>query len=297
MRSTLRAGLLSVLLLSSLPFVAAGCADDEAQSLDPIHDCGGGETRSFLISTLGFTRVDPDTGTTPGFDVDGMVSVGKDEASCFKKDFTTPEGEKGIDNQLAALIPDVEAIFGDAVDGLIQGAINNGILLILIDVKGAANMENDECVDVTVRTVLGKPTLGTDGVIEPYQTYDPDPNGQSSDATSGRIEDGVLTIGPFELAIPIAIFDVSFVIHVHDALLRLNVGGEDGVRRDGLVGGGVVPQEIIEGVEVGAGVAKYIPLLRVVLEGAADLAVDSEGTCQQVSAGLAVTAVEAFVRE
>jgi hypothetical protein len=40
-----------------------------------------------------------------------------------------------------------------------------------------------------------------------------------------------------------------------------------------------------------------IPLLRVVLEGATDLAVDSEGTCQQVSAGLAVTAVEAFVRE
>lgn len=291
MRRWLCAGVLAASAL------AAGCADDEAVSQEPVHDCGPGETRSFLLSTLGFTRVDEMTGAAPGFDVDGVVSDGSDEASCFKKDFTSPEGQGGIDNQLASLIPDVEAIFGDAVDGLIQGAINNGELLILVDVKGASSLENDECVDVTVRTVLGKPTLGTDGVIEPYQTYDPDPAAEVSDAQSGRIVDGVLEIGPFELAIPIAIFDVAFTIHVHDALLRLNVGGEDGTRRDGLVGGGVVPQEILDGVKDGAGVGQYIPLLKVVLDGSTDLAVDQEGTCQQVSAALAVTAVEAFVRE
>jgi hypothetical protein len=283
---------------AALSLYTTGCADEqETAAVSAVESCGPGVRRSFLISTLGFTRVDPETGTVPGFDLDGVVSDGDDKASCKKQDFTSPEGVKGIDNQLAALIPDVEAILGDAVDGLVQGAINNGHLLILLDVEHAADMGNDPCVDLTVRTVLGHPTLGTDGVIEAYQTYDPDPEGEVSHAGGGKIEDGVLTIGPFELAIPIAIFDVAFTIHIHEALFRLRVGGDDGTLRGGLLGGGVVPQEIIDGVKDGAGVDQYIPVLTVVLNGSTDLAVDAEGTCQQVSAALDITAVEAFVRE
>lgn len=283
---------------AALSLYTIGCADDrETEAASPVESCGAGARRSFLISTLGFTRVDPETGTTPGFDLDGVVSDGTDKASCYKKDFTTPEGEKGIDNQLAALIPDVEAILGDAVDGLVQGAINNGALLILVDVDRAANLQNDDCADVQVRTVTGHPILGTDGVIEAYQTFDPDPEAEVSRATGGRIEDGVLTVGPFELAVPIAIFDVAFTIHVHDALLRLRVSAEDGAIKEGVLGGGIVPQEVLDGVGQGAGVDKYIPVLSVVLNGSTDLAVDSEGTCQQVSAALGLTVVEAFVRE
>jgi hypothetical protein len=283
----------------ALSLYAIGCADDQetTSAASPALDCGPGTPRSFVITNLGFTRVDPETQAAPGFDVDGVVSDGSDAASCYKKDFTSPEGTPGIDNQLAALIPDVEAILGNAVDGLIQGAINNGDLLIVLDVTGADNLQDDPCVDLTVRTVLGKPTLGTDGVIEAYQTYDPDPEGEVSRATQGKIEDGVLTIGPFELAIPIAIFDVAFTIHVHDALVRLGVGAEDGIPKEGMLGGGVVGQEIIDGVKDGAGVYKYIPVLTVVMKGSTDLARDAEGTCQQISAGLRITAAEAFVRE
>lgn len=282
----------------ALSLYATGCTDDEpSEAPSPVEDCGSGARRSFLVSTLGFTRIDPEDGTTPGFDVDGLVSVGDDEASCFKKDFTSPDGQKGIDNQLAALIPDVEAILGDAVDGLIQGAINNGALLIMIDVDGVESLQSDDCVDVTVRTVKGLPVLGTDGVIEAYQTFDPDPNALISHAAAGRIDGGVLTIGPFELAIPIAIFDVAFTIHVHDALLRMKVTAEDVSAKPGLLGGGVVPQEIIDGVKDGAGVDQYIPVISLALNSSTDLAVDAEGECQQVSAALAITTVEAFVRE
>lgn len=277
---------------------ATGCADDEPQEApDPVKSCGTAERHSFLISTLGFTRVDAETGTVPGFNVDGVVSDKTDEASCFKPDFMSPTGESGIDNQLAALIPDVEKVLGDAVDGLVQGAINNGALLIVMDVDGADNLYDDDCVDIQVRTVKGHPVLGTDGVIEAFQTFDPDPAAEVSRATGGRIRNGVLTIGPFELAIPIAIFDVAFTIHVHNALVSLNVGAEDGIRKDGILGGGVVPDEIIDGVKDGAGVDQYVPVLTLVLNGSTDLAKNSEGTCEQVSAGLKVTAVEAFVRD
>ena len=259
--------------------------------------CGHTKSRSFVISTLGFTRVDTDKGTTPGFDLDGVVSDGTDAASCLKKDFVSPDGDKGVDNQLASLIPDVEKILGNAVDGLIQGAINNGDLLILLSVDGAKSMQNAACADLTVKIGRGKPTLGTDGVIEAFQTYDIDGDGEVSQGTLGKIEGGVMTVGPFELAIPIAIFDVAFTIHVHNALFRLTVDAEDGTVKEGILGGGIVPQEILDGVAPGAGVDQYIPVLTLVLNNSTDLQPDAEGTCTQLSAALKITAVEAFVRE
>jgi hypothetical protein len=282
----------------ALSLWTSGCHDDQQlEAPAPVEDCGTGERRSFLISTLGFTRIDKETGTVPGFNIDGVVSDKTDDTSCFKPDFKSPDGEPGIDNQLAALIPDVEAILGDAVDGLVQSAINNGALLILIDVDGAQDLRNDDCVDITVRTVTGNPVLGTDGVIEAYQTFDPDPEALISHGAGGKIDNGMLTIGPFELAIPIAIFDVAFTINVHGALLRLQVSAEDGVLKSGILGGGVVPQQIVDGVAPGAGVDQYLPVISLALNGSTDLAQDADGKCQHVSAGLAITAVEAFVRE
>jgi hypothetical protein len=287
--------------LFALSLCGLGCTDldDETSTgsdTPPPHDCGPGKPRAFLISTLGFTRVDAMTGQVPGFDVDGVVSDGSDAGSCFKKDFVSPGGETGIDNQLALFVPELEKLLGDAVDGLVQGAINNGNLLILLDVESAAGLRNDECVDLTVQLGKGKPTLGTDGVIEAYQTFDLDTEGEVSHAQSGTIDNGVLSIGPFELAIPIAIFDVSFTLHLHHARFRFTVDAEDGTLKEGFVGGGIVPQEVLDGVKDGAGVAQYLPVLSLVLHQSADLEPDAEGTCQQISAALKITAVEAFVR-
>ncbi len=283
-----------------LSLFALGCTDLDSAPSDGTTvgpSCAPTKPRAFVISTLGFTRVDTMNGTAPGFDLDGVVSDGTDPASCLKKDFLGPDGAKGVDNQLASLIPDVEKILGNAVDGLIQGAINNGDLLILLEVDGAKSMQDASCADLTVKLGRGKPTLGTDGVIEAYQTFDVDGGGEVSHGTLGKIEDGVLTVGPFELAIPIAIFDVAFTIHVHDALFRLTVDAEDGILKGGFVGGGVVPQEILDGVKDGAGVDKYIPVLTLVLNNSTDLKPDAEGTCTQLSAALQITAVEAFLRE
>lgn len=281
------------------PLFAIGCGDDGPVMPDPgpVDACSMGETRSFLISTLSFTREDPKTHLAAGFDLDGIRSDGKDAESCFKMDFVSPDGETGIDNQLAGLIPDVDALAGGGVDTMMQGAINNGDLLILMDVEGVDDIENDPCVNVTVRSVKGRPMLGTDGIVEAYQTFDPDPKSEVSHGQNGKIEDGVLSVGPFELTIPIAIFDVAFKIHVHDAHIRFRVSGEDGIPKTGLLGGGCVPQEILDGVAPGAGVDQYIPLLTVVLNGSTDLAPDADGACQQLSATLQITTVEAFVRQ
>jgi hypothetical protein len=291
---TVRSSILAA--LGALAMLTVGCGDETLPTVSPDAACTAGAPRSYVVSTLGFTRVDPKTMQAPGFDVDGIVSDGKDATSCFKADFADAAGDEGIDNQLAVLIPDVEKILGNAVDGLIQGAINDGELLILLTVDGAASTTDAACVNLTAEVGKGRPSLDTAGVIEAYQTFDLNTKAEVSHGKGGKIEGNVLTIGPFELAIPIAIFDVSFVIHVHRARFRFTIDPDDGTLKDAILGGGIVPQEILDGVKQGAGVFKYIPILSLVLNQQADLEPDADGKCQQVSAALSFTGVEAFVR-
>lgn len=281
----------TALLLAGL---VAACQDEEPPPVQPSAPttCSG-LSRSAVVTTLSFTRESP-KGTAPGFDLDQFQSVGEDDNSCRKKDFVDPEGRAGIDNQLAALIPDVEAIVGDAVDGLVQGAINDGQLLISLDLEGLDDLRNDACIGVTVGLAQGKPSLGTDGVIEGFQTFTVKPGATQSHGEKGRIDDGLLTVGPMNVDIPLKLFDVSFTLHVYDAYFRFRVD-EDGFM-DGYLGGGIVPEELIDGIKDGAGLDDIIPLVRTVLKTSADLKPDENGKCQQVSVAVAIKAAPAFLQ-
>jgi hypothetical protein len=153
----------AVLLLS-------GCGS-EGLSADEVQ-CTTGQTYASIMTALGFARaVDKDV--APGFDVDGRVSDSSDSLSCGKDDFVDPDGVPGIDNQLAPLVPEVEKLVGNAVDGLVQGAINDGQLVILMEMENVDDLTNDECVNLAVQVgVKKRPSLGTDGVIEAYQTFE-----------------------------------------------------------------------------------------------------------------------------
>ncbi|UQA59652.1 hypothetical protein [Polyangium aurulentum] len=285
----------------SIPFFAllsaglalAGCSPDEAT--DAGAACATGETRAAIVTALGFTRT-TEAGQAPGFDLDNRVSDGSDIASCGKKDFTDPDGRAGVDNQLAALVPEVEKLVGNAVDGLVQGAINDGQLVILMEMGGVDDFQNDSCVSLAVQVGEKRPpSLGTDGVIEAYQTFELDASAERSYVEGARIENGVLETGPFGLAVPLALFDVSFTLHLHDARFRFSIDDEGMMQ--GHLGGGIVPQEILDGVSQGAGTEDLIPQIRVVLESSADLALDEEtGKCQEVSSALQFEAAPAFIR-
>jgi hypothetical protein len=284
-----RARRASLLAIAAVGLMGCGAGSDDAPSCTAT-----GETHAAVLTALAFTR-ETTKGIRPGFDLDGRVSPEDDPVTCGQDDFVDAEGRPGIDNQLAGLVPDVEKLVGNAVDGLVQGAINDGQLVILMEMLGVDDLRNDGCVDLRVR--IGEKaaySLGTDGVLEAFQTYDADPTSDTSEAIGGRIEDGVLTAGPFELAVPIAIFDVSFLIHVHGARFRFTIDDEG--KMHGHFGGGVVPGEIAEGLKDGAGLQDIIPVVRVVMESAADLARQPEGGCTQMSTALEFRAVPAFIR-
>lgn len=277
------------LLLSSLLSLFGCSSADEP-------DCTTGRSQAYIITALGFTR-EMTRGVAPGFDLDGRVSLKPEDASCGKLDLTDPQGQQGIDNQLALFIPEIEKRFGNAVDGIIQGAINDGRLLIMFDMKGIENTEDDACVNMDVKLAQGKPALGTDGTVEAWQTFDLRTVDQKiSTATMGTFKKNVFNIGPFDLTIPIAIFDVAFMVNMRDARIKFTLD-EDG-NAEGLLGGGVSIDEIADGVQNGAGLADIIPQIRALGKLASDLGYDEEqGVCRLMSATLSFKARPAFVRK
>jgi hypothetical protein len=265
-------------------------------SSDEPPECTSGRSQAYVLTSLGFTRESP-RGVAAGFDLDNHVSARPESESCGKVDLVDPKGQQGIDNQLALFIPEIEKRFGNAVDGIIQGAINDGRLIIMFDVKNLNDTQNDSCVNMDVQLGEGKPALGTDGTVEAYQTFDLRKVGQqTSVAKNGTIKNRTLNIGPFDLHIPIAIFDVAFMVHMRDARVTFTLD-EDG-NAEGLLGGGVSIDEIADGVQSGAGLADIIPQIRALGKLASDLGYDEEQSiCRLMSATLAFKARPAFMRK
>jgi len=283
-------------LHTGLFFLAAallsGCAPDEptAEELS----CTSGEKYVTVLTSLAFTIAE--NNVAPGFNLDDRVSDGNDTLSCGKEDFVDPDGVPGIDNRLATLIPVIKDQVGDAVDGLVQGAINDGELVILTELENVDDWMNDSCVNVGVQIGQKKrPNLGTDGVIEAYQTFDADPTVPRSYVTKASIKDGVLSTGAFPVVVPIAIFDVSFTIHLEKARMRFSIDEEG--KTHGYLGGGMLPQEILDGVAEGAGVDQYLPAIKVAMEANTDMAYDEEiGKCARFSGALEFSGTPAFIR-
>ena len=306
---------LAVAVLVAAPAAFAACSGGEVDAPAAVHapsasapasssspplvvtpdGCVVGVSHAAVVSKLGFTREDPKAkGHAPGFNLDGRSTDGPDPMSCGKVDMIDPGGNH-VDNQLAALIPAVEDIVGNAVDSLIQIAIDDGNLLIFLRMDGAQSLVDAPCLgfDVALGKVA-KPSLGTNQEIEGYQTYDVDPAAVMSHG-KGSIAGGVLGTTPFELAIPIKIFDVSFTLHIHGARFRATIDPDTG-HMVGMLGGGVEIQEIIDGVAPGAGVYKILPMIKLILKTSADMAPDADGQCTQISSALTFEAVPAFLR-
>lgn len=281
--------------LLAAPFFSA-CGEDEA-AVSPYEEpvsCTSGKSHPAIVTKLAFTRVNP-PGVAPGFDLDGKVSNGTDDESCTRPDFVDEEGRPGVDNQLAALIPDIEAVVGNAVDGLVQGAINDGQLLIMLEMTGVDDMKSDPCTGLAFQLALGKPFLGTDGVLEPFQTFALNEASPRNVTAQGKIEKGVMTAGPFDVALPLKLFDVSFTLNIQKARFRFKIDDQGGL--DGYLSGGIIIEELLAGVSQGAGVDKILPVIKLALNGAADLAKDPvDGKCKQLSATIAFKAAPAFIR-
>jgi hypothetical protein len=286
------------LALAAASALAFGCSSPTESSQRVGDRCVGGGSHTSIVSKLAFAR--QKEGVTAGFDVDGFVSDGnqseqQETVSCGQMDFEDANGTQGIDNQLARLMPLLDTVTAADVNLIIKGAIENGQLLTTITLDGVDDLQNDPCVEVTFKAGLGTPTLGTDGELDPSQTFEHDLTGPTTRAV-GAIKDGYLEVGPFDLQLLVVVFAEKFNLHISRARVRAKLDPSEPGRMTGAIGGGVRIQEleeIIQQFDLNSGerdaAANFI-------KGLGDLDYDpATKTCTSISVGVTMSGRRAFI--
>ena len=284
---------LVALLTSSLG--AFGCGDDSA----PV-DCTTGTTYQYVISTLTVpTSLSPDD--VAGFDLDGFAG-GSDEG-CGRDDYTNALFTD-VDNQLATLRPAIEGfVAGIDINGEMASSIQNGELVLLMEVTGVDDLVDDACVGVNVYTgsILEEgvaPEPGVNGIgLAGGQTFLT--RSQTADVT---VEDAIIDAG--ELHFQASEFPLDII--TDDLTLSLNLANAK-VRGDltettmelGMIGGAMTLNAVLDAVvETVAripdlGVPINPSVIEGILNGLLDVSPDEAGICQSLSIGVGFTAVDA----
>jgi len=244
-----------------------------------------------VLRELAFVR--EEEGISDAFDLDGRSSGEDDPQGCYHADVLGLDGEQGIDNAFANVLPALEVAGGAALEPLIQASINDGRLLLMIGLDGIEDRQNDECVRLRLSRGTGQPAVGGDGLLLAGQTFDPEPERGESVVECATLSDGVLRGSPFSLRLELNIFDEYIDLTMLDSVLELHLLPEYGYV--GRMGGGVSVQEVKDNVATLDGIGDEIPaMIESILDINADLAPDSFGNCTQMSVAFHFTAAPAF---
>lgn len=192
-------------------------------------------TSGYVASTFGFFYPDGLDSQFIGFDLDDRVSSVETALpnECPHDDFVSPDGTEGIDYNFMQIIfdsrvkPDGQFFFGgfregQIVDGVINGAVKNGSMTVLLDVQGVDDPMNDDEVTVQIFGSEDSPLKGTDDEVLGFATLSVHPDRTyHTEQVTGSIVDGVLTAGPLDLIFPINIQIVRDEFVIRRAWLRL----------------------------------------------------------------------------
>ncbi len=271
--------------VQGLPALADDCADPEANQ-DP-------DFKPFAAP-----------GTLDGLDLDGIVSArdAPGDTPCAHDDFAGPAGEQGLDLQMWRAVGCIRGFQpGEITDIVVDQAVRDGSMTILIEVRGLDDWQQDDSVRVQVFGSTDAPPVGADGKVLPYGTLSAhsDPRYRSQ-VGSGHIADGVLVAGPMDIRVRLNIQIVAGDLTFHDAWVRLT-HQPDGTVRGQLFG--FQPLEEFYDIfgrkagQAGASALGYTCSgFHAVLASQADGDYDAAtGECTSLSTGYTLTAVPAFV--
>lgn len=178
-----------------------------------------------------------ETSVGTGMDLDGSSSDAGSATTCGHANFTSPEGQTGIDNQMYRVIGCVGGVRSSGFHaGIIQQNIKEHVgNRTLIEISGVEDERNDTQVEVAI--YKGKDPLIEDaaGKVTPFQTQRIDPAmGHAVQRAKGRIVDGVLITDPIEMDLPFFMVSARGSVQLHDMRMRLQLGD---VQAAGMIGG------------------------------------------------------------
>ena len=291
MRTNLQSTKWTMCVLATALVAACGAEADPERAAG--EEASLASTHMAVVTEFGYAVQEPE-GVAPGFDIDGRTSVDGDPGGCGQADFTSPGGDVGVDNALAHFIPLLEAFSEGATAGLIQGSINEGGLLVMME------WEQDELgvpQALTVRRGAGAPLLGTDARLlsgQSFDLYEDDPLLGVTDNVT--LDDRVLLAGPMALRLPIVVFGLLYVFDMTNAWVRFRID-DDGSMLDGVLGGSITIDNIMELVTVASSRVgdDLVTLFGPAIRNFADLELDAEGVCHSMSVALVFRGSPAFL--
>ncbi|MGH7787980.1 MAG: chlorophyllase/cutinase-like alpha/beta fold protein [Candidatus Binatia bacterium] len=242
-------------------------------------------------------------GVVDGFDLDGKASTGDEPLpGCPHEDFVGPGGEPGIDLQYWRAIGCIRGFQpGEIADVVVDQAVRDGSMTILLELRGVDDLRNDDDVRVQIYASPDAPPVGADGAVLPFGTLSASPDPRYRSAVGyGSIVDGVLTAGPMDARVRLNIQIVAGDLTFNDARVRVTL------RPDGTAHGAIFGFQPVDelydiyGRKAGAAGAAAIGYtcsgLSEALINLADGDYDfGSGRCTSLSVGYQFETVPAFV--
>ncbi len=267
----------SLLTLGVVASMAIGCGGPGGTDSGPgpatdtgpsTEDAGrgplSGERYYYVVSMADIAR--PEGTESVGFDVDGLQSDGDATTTADHEclgadgreglDFTSPDGDPGIDHALAELLPAIDPFVDvmstpevETLESALQRTINFGYFLLIVEVVADSLTADDA---VTVNFYIGAPPAEALG---PELTGDRLTAGQRLDfniglmggndplaTVVGTIEDGRLVAGPGEFRLSLAT-DMPLSFRMLDTQIQADITPTS--LSGGVLGGKLVVSELI----------------------------------------------------
>jgi hypothetical protein len=294
-----------------IALLLCGCADpdDSAEMNEPevveemarpgifadYFDDGGyilHESHALVIRDIEFFGKNED-GTAEGFDLDDTTSDDTDESTCRHPDLSDAAGQEGIDNQIAVIWTTLLGpLVGEATHALMKGAINEGRLLMTIELTGVDDLKNDDDVSMRFFRSRADPYVGTFGLLAPDQTYYVDPEIPATTIDNLKIVDGEVVAGPVEFQIPIDILAEFFIVRVTSGKIKFTIH-EDG-SATGYLGGVINVADVLdEGYQTNA--EQEFRLVTPFFLDNTDMLPNDDGGCDGISLAIRIRATTGFV--
>lgn len=248
------------------------------------------QTHANIVQSFQFLELEDD-GIARGFDLDGILSEDGDEEGCGHGDFVSPEGREGVDNQLAELWATLAPLVGGQVHALLQNAINEGRVLVVLELEGVDDLQNDDEVTLNVFRGVARPLIGTQGLISSDQTFDYDYDSPLSTVSGLQLKDGTLIAGPLELNIPITILSLDIIAKVEFARVQLTLNDEG--EMSGYLSGAMNVPELSEAL-LNTDAQNEARIVVPFFERNADM-VPVDDTCTYISMGMAFEGTRAYI--
>jgi len=264
------------------------CGDKSTDSANALQECTTGETIVGVISSI--THARRADGVVWGLDLDGVNSASSDPTGCYKEDLVDPNGNVGIDNAFSALIPALDSTEAVALESLVQQSINNGNLLLMVEISGVDSWQNDDCVNVSIWRGQGTPLIGTDGKLMTHQSFFKDTDMPNSHIEGMKIVDGRLVATPLNVELPVQVLDEKLSFEMSNGGIHIDL------TENGFMSGfftGALPISTLTDITTLPDV-NLPEFVQDLVASAADLYPQDDGTCSAISVAFEYTAIPGF---